>query len=162
MRKPLTILLLAIAGAGHAAGPPRPFVAPTQFVTSAAANDLFEITSSNLLTTSGNLTVRAFAFDMITDHTKSAAMLKAAAVKSGLNPAPPVMTAQQAADVKALARTSGLSRDALYISQQKAAHAEALGLLKGEAATGKLRALRVACRKILPLVQHHKTLIDAM
>lgn len=158
MHKQVGAVLLMLTSVGIARGAPP----PADFVKQAGASDLYEITSSKLLTTSANPKVKAFANRMITDHNKSTAMVKAAAMQSGLKPMPPQLTPKQSADVAALRAARGTTRDGLYIAQQKAAHAEALALHQDNAATGNAPALKAASVKIIPVVQHHKSEIDAM
>jgi putative membrane protein len=143
------IIALVAAGAASAA------LAPAEFVKKAGASDLYEITSSKLVASSGNPNLRTFAAMMIKDHTKSTADVKAAAIKSGLKPMPPALDPKQAADVAALKKVSGATRDRLYISQQKAAHQAALALHQENAADGGAPALKAASAKIVPVVQHH-------
>lgn len=149
--KTLTMALAGfmLAGAAHAALP------PADFVKKAGASDLYEVTASRLETSSKNPKVRAFATEMVKDHTKSTAEVKAAALKSGLKPTTPVLEPAQAADITALKAVSGAARDSLYITQQKAAHQEALALHKDNAAGSSAPALKAASAKIVPVVEHH-------
>jgi len=149
--KALTLALggMLAAGVAHAALP------PADFVKKAGASDLYEISASKLETSSKNAKVRAFATMMIKDHQASTAAVKAAAVKSGLKPTPPVLEPKQAADLAALKQASGAARDTLYIAQQKAAHQEALALHKENAAGSSAPALKAASAKIVPVVEHH-------
>ena len=145
-----------LAGAAHAALP------PADFVKKAGASDLFEVNSAKLETTSKNPKVRGFAKMMVTDHTKSTAMVKAAAMKSGLKPKPPMLEPKQEADLAALKQVSGAARDTLYVSQQKAAHQDALALHKDNAASSSAPALKAASAQIVPVVEHHIHELDAM
>jgi putative membrane protein len=147
----LSLILAAslLAGAAHAAMP------PGDFVKKAGASDLFEVTSAKLETSSSNPKIRAFAQMMIKDHTASTAQVKAAAIKSGLKPKPPMLDPKQTADIAALKRVSGTARDTLYIAQQKAAHQEALALHKDNAEGSAAPALKAASAKIVPVVEHH-------
>lgn len=156
--KKLSLILTGVmlASAAHAALP------PADFVKKAGASDLFEIKSAKVETTSKNAKVRAFAKMMVTDHTKSTAMVKAAALKSGLKPKPPILEPKQEADLAALQQVDGAARDALYVSQQKAAHQDALALHKDNAANSSVPALKAASAKIVPVVQHHIQELEAM
>ena len=78
------IALPAVAAVAQA-----PMAAPT-YVMKAGAGDQYEIQSSRLLLTSTkDAKLRSFATMMVTDHTKSTADVKAAAMHAGLHPAPP-------------------------------------------------------------------------
>lgn len=145
-----------LVGAAHAAPP------PAEYVMKAGAGDLYEITSSKLVTGSSNPKLKSFATMMVADHTKSTAMVKAAALKSGLKPKPPVLNPKQAADVAALKGVTGAARDSLYISQQKLAHQEALALQSDYSATGTAAPLKAAAAKIVPVVKHHIMELDSM
>ena len=74
---------LMIAGAAVSA-PPTPL-----FLAKAGASDLYERTASQwILGNTRNPGVRRFAGMMVADHSKSTAMVKAAALRSGLHPKP--------------------------------------------------------------------------
>lgn len=146
---------VAMAGIAHAVPTP-------EYVAKAGASDLYEITSSKLVTTSPNPKLKRFATMMVTDHNKSTAMVKAAAMKSGLRPRPPMLDAKQRADVAALRAAHGAKRDSLYITQQKMAHQDALALQKDYSTTGDAAPLRAAAGKIVPVVEHHIAMLEAM
>jgi len=158
MRKEVVtgIVMLTFAGAAYGALP------AAEFVKQAGASDLYEITSSRIVEASANPKVKAFARQMIADHTTSTQAVKTAAAKSGLPPMPPQLTSKQSADVAALRAATGATRDSLYVTQQKTAHADALALHKDNAANGATPALKAASAKIVPVVEHHKMEIDAM
>ncbi|MDB5703233.1 MAG: hypothetical protein JWN66_349 [Sphingomonas bacterium] len=94
----------------------------SQYLTRAAANDLFERESAELMLSSGNPRVHHFAVMMITDHAKSAAELEHAATSAHLPFDAPRLSGLQAYDLAALRGAHGGARDHLYIRQQKAAH----------------------------------------
>jgi putative membrane protein len=137
-------------------------VSPTQFVAKAGASDKFEIASAKLETSSSNSAIAQFAQQMITDHSKSTAMVKAAATADKLAPKPPVLTAKQNADLAALGRVKGQARDALYVQQQKTAHADALQLMQDYSANGTATNLKSAAGQIAPVVQQHVTMLQSM
>ena len=133
------------------------------YLAKAGAGDLFEIQSSQIVASSTtNAGIKAFADEMITDHTKSTADVKAAAKSSGLTPNPPRLTAKQSADLAALRNATGTARDELYVTQQKAAHAEALTLHQDYAASGDKPALKSTASAIVPVVQHHIMMLGQM
>jgi putative membrane protein len=144
MKKYSAVLMgMFLAGAASA-------LPPAEFVKKAGASDLYEITSSKLV----NM--------LVTDHTKSTADVKAAAMKSGLKPMPPKLDAKQASDVAALKKASGAARDSLYINQQKAAHQEALALHKDNAANSTAPALKAVSATVVPVVEHHISQLSSM
>jgi len=161
---------MTMAGAALAASMAVPAAAkpamqtPTaaQFVAKAGASDLFERREGQLMTSSTNPDVRAFAQRMITDHTKSTDMVKAAAKADGMNPATPTLNPMQQRDLAALKAAKGTARDRLYIQQQKPAHQKALALMQSYAHSGKAMHLKQAAAKIAPMVQSHIDMLNKM
>lgn len=133
------------------------------YVSTAGASDLYEIRSSKLvLGSTQNPKLKTFAEMMVTDHTKSTADIKAAATASAVKPGIPQLPPKKMAEIAALTTAKGTTRDALYIRQQKAAHAEALALHKDYAATGDKEPLKAAATKIVPVVEHHASMLAGM
>ena len=133
------------------------------YVMKAGAGDLYERESSALvLKSTGNPALKSFAQMMVTDHSKSTAAVKAAAMKAKLHPGAPHLMPEQARNIAALRAAHGTDRDTLYITQQKAAHQDALALHQDEAANGRAPSLKMAAAKIVPVVQHHIEMLDAM
>ena len=126
------------------------------YLKAAGASDLFEKQSAQVvLASTSNPKVKSFATMMVTDHSKSTAMVKAAATKSGMAPKPPMLMPKQQAMLAELKAAKGLARDTLYVTQQKMAHEEALATQKDYAATGDKPALRKVAGEIVPVVEHH-------
>ena len=147
---------LAFGGAANA-------IPTMDYVRAAGASDLFEKQSSQLvLKSTANPGVRAFATMMVTDHTKSTAKVKAAAIRSGLHPKPPMLMPKQVSMLSELTAARGSARDQLYISQQKMAHQEALATQQDYASTGDKPALRTTASEIVPVVQHHIEMLNGM
>lgn len=146
---------VSMAGIAHAIPAP-------EYVKKAGASDLYEITSSKLVVGSTNPKLKRFATMMVTDHNKSTAMVKAAARKSGVRPAPPVLDAKQQADIAALRAARGAERDSLYINQQRIAHQDALALQRDYSTSGDAAPLRAAAGKIVPVVEHHIAMLQGM
>ncbi len=145
-----------LAGAATAVTPTR------EYLMKAGASDLFEKKTSTLELQSGDPRVRDFAKEMIADHTKSTAMVKSAALRSGLHPRPPVLDAKQRSDYAALLAAHGPDRDQLYITQQKAAHQDALALQQDYADSGARPKLKLVASGIVPVVQHHIEMLNGM
>ncbi|WP_420139046.1 DUF4142 domain-containing protein [Sphingomonas sp.] len=141
---------MLLAGAVQAAPP------TSVYLKKAGASDLYEKTSSQIvLNSTRNPEVRRFASMMVTDHTKSTAMVTSAARRSGVRPGAPMLDPMQRRMVAELRRADGRDRDRLYIDQQRQAHRQALQLQQDYAATGSAPALRRAAANIVPVVQHH-------
>ena len=146
-----------LAGAIQAA-PPTPI-----YLKKAGASDLYEKTSSQIvLGSTRNPDLRRFASMMVTDHTKSTAMVKSAALRSGVRPNPPMLEPMQRRMVADLRRATGRDRDRLYIEQQREAHRMALELQQDYARTGSAPALRRVASNIVPVVQHHIEMLGTM
>ena len=136
---------------------------PAEYVKTAGASDLYEITSSQVvLQTTQDPKVRAFAQQMIADHTKSTAQVKAAAARSRVPPMPPMLNPLQTELVAELRAESGPSRDMAYIAQQKASHNQALDVQKAFAAESTAPALKAAAAEIVPVVQGHVEMLKTM
>ena len=139
-----------------------PLAAPT-YVMKAGAGDQYEIQSSRLLLTSTkNPKLRSFASMMVTDHTKSTADVKAAAMRAGLHPAPPKLDAMGTKNVAALRAATGTARDRLYVDQQKSAHQRALTLHQTYAQSGTAAPLKTVAASTAPVVQTHITELSTM
>ncbi len=133
------------------------------YVMQAGASDLYEKQSSELVMASTkDAKVRQFARDMVRDHAKSTADVKAAATAAGVKPTPPTLTSEQASNMAALKAANGTERDRLYVRQQKAAHAQALALHQSYAKSGDVPQLKATAAKIVPVVAHHAEMINAM
>lgn len=138
-------------------------MAPDEYVTTAGAGDLYEIQSSQIvLQSTTDPMVRAFAQGMVRDHTKSTAMVTAAATKSRVAVPLPQLMPLQAELIAELQAENGPSRDAAYIAQQKAAHQQALNVQKAYAMEGTAPALKGAAAKIVPVVQGHIKMLMKM
>ncbi|HTH27287.1 MAG TPA: DUF4142 domain-containing protein [Sphingobium sp.] len=159
-------VLISILGAlGLACAPAIALAQPLTaeaYVVKAGATDLFERQSAQLMRTSRNPEVAAFAEMMVRDHMKSTEMVTAAAREAKLKVTAPELTRKQTADLASLRAAEGAERDRLYIEQQKAAHQEALSVQSTYASEGGVAPLKAAAGKIVPVVKHHITLLDKM
>ena len=138
-------------------------MSPTDYVTAAGQSDQFEIQEGQLAQSQGkSARVKAFGKEMIADHTKSTAMVVAAAQKAGLTPSTPPLRSDQQQMLSQLQATSGDDFDRLYIQQQTQSHQEALQLQQGYAQNGDSKPLKAVAAKIVPVVQHHLTMLQQM
>lgn len=156
--------LMAATAALIAAAPAAAQVmTPAEYVAAAGAGDLYERTSSQIvLESTSDPKVKMFARMMLTAHAKSTADVKAAAVRSRLQVAPPRMTPAQAEMVAQLTAETGAARDATYVAQQRAAHGQALAVQQAYASEGTAPALRRAAAGIVPVVEQHIMELKAM
>jgi len=136
---------------------------PAEYVMTAGASDLFERESAKLvLETTYNPEVKMFATMMLTAHAQSTAEVKAAAMKSRVPAAAPMLTPLQTEMIAELTAVNGPDRDGVYIAQQKAAHGGALSVQQAYAMDGTAPALKSAASDIVPVVQHHIALLMKM
>ena len=152
-----TSIVLVMGTLAGCAGPVKDDRA-ADFVQKASVANLFEIKTSELaLQRAVNPEVKAFAQQMITDHTRAGADLKAAldTEQSKIGPA----TALDDTHHKMLEDLTAASPDAFddkYIDIQTQAHDEALSIFKDYADGGKDGAVRQFAATTLPVLQAHK------
>jgi len=137
-------------------------ISPSTYVMKAGASDQYEMNSSKLVMNSRNPQVKQFAQHMVHDHTQSTAMVKRAAMRAHLHPAPPHMDAMQTRMVAQLRQASGPARDRLYLQQQQQAHQMALDLHRSYSHDGSSEPLKMAAAKITPVVQSHIDMLRDM
>ena len=138
-------------------------MAPDEYVRTAGASDLYEITSSQVvLESTADPKVKSFAEMMIRHHTKSTADVKAAATRAKLRPPPPMMMPLQNELIAQLRAENGPARDQAYVAQQKASHNQALFVQQAYAAEGTARPLKAAAGKIVPVVKSHIAMLKTM
>ncbi|RZL96840.1 MAG: DUF4142 domain-containing protein [Sphingomonas sp.] len=136
---------------------------PAEYVATAGASDLYEITSSKVvLQTTQDAKIRDFAQMMVADHMKSTADVKVAATRSRVRAMPPKLTPTQTELVTQLRAEQGPARDARYVAQQRASHNQALAVQQAYAAGGTAPALKTVASNIVPVVSHHIEMLKAM
>src|SRR5258705_10199070 len=99
------------------------------FVTKVAVSDMFEIQSSKLAAQKGNENVRAFAQQMIKDHTKTSSELKDMVGKAKAK-LPSGLDAEHQKKLDKLQKVEGKQFDTTYASMQVQAHEEAVKLFE--------------------------------
>jgi putative membrane protein len=132
-------------------------VAPStaDFVKQAALSDMTEIASSKLAQERGDADAKAFAAQMITEHTKTSNELKAL-VTSGLKAEVPASldeAHQKKIDKLKDAKNEDFTSD--YASMQVSAHKDAVSLFERYAKGGEDPKLKEWAGKTLPHLQHH-------
>jgi len=135
---------------------------PAAFTEKAASGGMFEIQSSEMILKDGasDPEVKAFATQMIADHTKAAADLKAAAAKAGVT-VPTTLASKEATKLQQLSEEEG-DRQKLYVTQQILAHNDAVVLHRGYAAEGTDPNLKAYAEKALPVLEEHSRHVDMM
>lgn len=131
------------------------------FVNLAATSDMFEIQSSKLaMQRSRNHATRAFAQQMITDHTASSQRLAALAQAKGIV----LPTGLDPEQQRALAAIDNTRRifDQEYFRQQGMAHATAVQAYQTEIANGYDADIRGFAQQTLPMIQEHLARAEQM
>lgn len=140
-----------------------PLMAPG-YLAQAGSSDQFEIQSGQLAQqASQNPAVRQFASMIIADHTQSTQMLMAAAQAAHV-PAPPptILPAQQAMLDQLRAAGTGPAFDQAFQQVQIQAHQNALQLHQNYAQSGDVPALRQTAAQIVPVIQKHLQMAQAL
>ena len=157
MRRSVILAALAAAALGGAvrADPPPP-MSTRDFVQAASHSDQFEILEAQTAGVEGrDPRVKAFAREMVRDHTQTSDALQRAAAASGLPPPSPGPGDEGAKMLAALQGQRGADFDRTYARQQVLGHQEALVVQQGYAAQGADAAVRGAARSAVPVVEHH-------
>lgn len=126
------------------------------FIMEASASDVFEIEFSKLALQKGNDATKAFAQQMVTDHEKTTAELKAL-LASGKVQGNPVATLTEdfKEEIDELAKLDGDEFNEEYIDDQVEAHEDAVDLFKRYAEEGENADLKAWAGKTLPALEHH-------
>ncbi|WP_312407988.1 DUF4142 domain-containing protein [Rhizobium sp.] len=126
------------------------------FIMEASASDVFEIESSKLALQKGNDAAKTFAQQMIADHEKTTAELKALLATGKVKGEPvATLTDDFKDDVDDLAKLNGDDFNKQYIDDQVEAHEDAVDLFKRYAEEGENADLKAWAAKTLPALQHH-------
>jgi len=136
----------------------------SDFVSTVAASDMYEIASGKLAQTMAAMEeCKKFGAMLVADHGKSTAELKTAAAAA----TPPVtlptaMPAELQAKLDALKAAKGADFDKLFIQQQKDAHQKALDALNSYASAGDVASLKTFAGKAAPVIQGHLDMLNSM
>lgn len=133
-------------------------ISATDYVKLAADGDMYEIQSSKVaLMKSRRADVKAFAKEMIADHTNTSKSLKAALSNADRKIAPPPMalSAANKSKIDLLRKAPKASFDDLYMQQQLQAHQMAWSLHKGYATDGTDPALKQVASTAVPVIERH-------
>ncbi|MCA1653030.1 MAG: DUF4142 domain-containing protein [Sphingomicrobium sp.] len=135
-----------------------------QFVDTVAGTDMYEIQSGKMAETMASTpALKDFGKMLVTDHTKSSSMMKAAAAKTKPMVSIPVaLPAEMKTMLDTLKAAKGADFDKLFMQQQTEGHQKALDALKAYAAGGDQPSLQDFATKATPVVQGHLTKLQAM
>jgi putative membrane protein len=156
----MSLRTLVIAGAFLGALAPayaqQASVSDQDFAAKAASSNKFEIRSSKMaLKASSNPDVKAFAQEMIDDHTKASKGLKAAAKAASIK-LPAGSDAKNDALLAALEGKKGADFDRVYIDEQTKGHDEAVGLFTTYSQGGENAKLKAFAAETLPTLKKHQ------
>ena len=131
------------------------------FVTEAAQSDMAEIALSQAAMQKGSERVKSYATLMITDHKKTSADLKKLAPAADAN-LPGDMTGSQKREFEKVAGLQGADFDKQYMDDQVNAHKAAVSLFERYAKSGEHAELQNWARQMLPTLQHHLEMAQAV
>jgi len=155
----LSMLSPAIVHAAHpkpADEAAAPFdVDKSSFVKMVTSSNAFEIESSRLAEQKAkDANVKAFAKEMVADHTKAGDALKSAAK---LGDEAPQLSPKHAAMLELLKGASDQDFQPLYVDMQAQGHVEAVSLFATYAKSGDDAAVKAFAVKTLPKLEMHKS-----
>src|SRR3954467_11143729 len=130
--------------------------ATADFVKEVAISDMFEVESNKLAQAKGNAPEKAFASQMVTDHTKTSTELKGL-VSSGKVKAelPTALDSSHQSKLDKLKGADGKDFSSNFDSMQVSAHKDAVDLFERYAKGGDNADLKDWAGKILPALKHH-------
>jgi putative membrane protein len=133
-------------------------ISPTtaDFVKEVAISDMFEVESNKLAQAKGNAPEKAFASQMVTDHTKTSTELKGL-VSSGKVKAelPTALDSSHQSKLDKLKGADGKDFSSDFDSMQVSAHKDAVSLFERYAKSGDNPDLKNWAGKTLPALKHH-------
>ena len=130
--------------------------ATADFVKEVAISDMFEIESSKLAEQKGNAQEKAFAQQMVTDHTKTSSELKGLVGNGKVQATLP--TALDSSHQSKLDKLKGAKEkdfSSEFDAMQVSAHKDAVDLFERYAKGGDNPDLKDWSGKTLPTLQHH-------
>ena len=133
-----------------------------EYVRRAAAYEVYQRQAAQaMLRTSRNPAIRRLAQQLLGEHGRAAADLRAAAAKSGIRIDAALSTVELKQMVEKLGFAAADVRDTLYLSQQRTVHERALAMHQDYAQSGDQPALKEAAARLAALEQAHLELIIA-
>ena len=124
------------------------------FVKIAAISDMFEIESSKLAEQRADEASKKFAAQMVADHTKTSADLKALAPRANVD-VPTSLDSSHQNKLDKLKGLNGVEFDKEYDSMQVDVHVDAVSLFERYADGGENADLKVWAAQTLPHLKHH-------
>jgi putative membrane protein len=133
-------------------------ISPTtaDFVKDVAISDMFEVESNKLAQAKGNAPEKAFASQMVTDHTKTSTELKGLVTSGKVKvELPTVLDSSHQSKLDKLKDKSGKDFSSDFDSMQVSAHKDAVSLFERYAKRGDNPDLKAWASKTLPALKHH-------
>ncbi len=132
-------------------------ISTEDFARMAMSSDMFEIRSSEMAQEKAEAeAVKSFAADMIKDHEKAEADMKAAAEKGNAQlPASAELAPKHAAMLQQLEAADGADFQTLYVDMQAQSHMEAVALFRTYAGSGDNEAIVAFAKATLPTLEGH-------
>jgi putative membrane protein len=132
------------------------------YVPNAAISDMYEIESSKLAEQKATSpAIKAFAKQMIADHTATTAKLKATLKTAKLDITPPsALDSRRQGMIDNLKAASAGDFDKAYLDQQTSAHREAITLHSGYAEDGENAPLKALATSAVPIIRHHLEMVQ--
>ena len=148
-------MVVVVCATPVAAQSPGPM--PTKdLVQAAVSSDQFEILEAqDALAQSQSPIVRAFAQEMVRDHTADSQVFQQAAEKAGVPSPTKSLSGDQSQMLGALQSQRGAAFDQAYAKQQVLGHTQALIVQRAYAGGGSDPDVRQASQAAVPLIQHH-------
>jgi putative membrane protein len=131
-----------------------------KFLQLASASGLAEVECGQLAASKGDPSVQKIGTQMVADHSKANAQLKALALREGITIGTAV-SEKDAAMTSTLNGLNGAAFDTAYLKAQKLAHERAISLFKAEATSGSNADLKAFATNTLPILQMHLQMIEA-
>ena len=126
------------------------------FVKEVAISDMFEIEASKLGQQKGNAAEKAFAAQMLTDHTKTSTELKGMVTGGKVTAElPAALDASHQSKLDKLKEASGNDFSSQFNSMQVSAHKDAVDLFERYSNGGDNADLKAWVGKTLPALKHH-------
>ena len=133
-------------------------IAPStaDFVKEVATSDIFELAASQLAQDMGNAPEKAFASQMIADHTQTSKELKGLVASGKVEvELPTVLDSSHQSKLDKLKSESGRDFSSDFDSEQVSAHREAVSLFERYAKGGDNAGLKDWAGKTIPTLKHH-------
>lgn len=123
------------------------------FMKTAALGGMMEVELGKLAQKSANPQVKAFAAQMVADHTKANNELKALALKKEIL-LPAEYPAEEKAHIEMMKKMTGTAFDKHYIAMMVSDHDQTVALFKG-GINSQTKEVRDFAKKTLPVIMEH-------